>query len=97
MPFADPEQKREYARKWYARPENRQRVIENVAKRKHSLYAGTCNNCGGPTVGSSKKDIPEWCGKPECRSAQRKAMDPAVFTNKKEKSDGGNDDAGGRT
>lgn len=95
MPFADPDRKREYAREWYARPGNRERTIEKVAKRKHTLYAGVCRNCGGPTVGSSKNNIPEWCGKPECRSAQRKAMDPALFTKEKEKSDGGNTDQAG--
>lgn len=74
MPFADPEQKRAYAREWYARPENRHRVIAAVAKRKHTAYAGVCRNCGGPTVGTSKRDIPEWCSKTECKSAQRKLI-----------------------
>ena len=94
MPFADPERKREYAREWYSRPGNRERTIAKVANRKHTLYAGVCKNCGGPTVGSSRNDIPEWCGKPECRSAHRLALhqDPGLIKKpkaKKEKNDGG--------
>lgn len=73
MPFADADEKRAYMREWYARSENRKRVIANVAKRKRTTYAGTCRNCGGPTVGQSLNDRPEWCGKPACRSAQRRA------------------------
>lgn len=72
MPIKDPDRRRQYYREWYAKPENRQRTIDAVAQRKRTSYAGVCRNCGGPTVGSSKNKIPEWCGKPGCRSAQRK-------------------------
>ena len=70
MPFKDYERKLAYQREWYAR--NRRRVIAAVAQRRRTAYAGVCRNCGGPTVGSSKNSIPEWCGKPACASAQRK-------------------------
>lgn len=69
MPFSDPEQKLAYQREWYAK--NRQKVIGWVAKRKRTDYAGICENCGGPTVGSSKGKAPSFCGKPECARAQR--------------------------
>lgn len=72
MPRKDRESYRAYMREWYARPENRQRVIAKVAARKHNQYAGVCKNCGGPTVGISKGQAPEWCSKPECLSLQRK-------------------------
>lgn len=72
MPHKDPEKRRAYMREWYARPENRKRVIAKVAARKHTDYAGTCVNCGGPTVGESKQRIPDYCSKPACASAQRK-------------------------
>lgn len=70
MPFKDREVKLAYQRKWYA--EHRERVIAKVNERKRTVYAGTCKNCGGPTIGNSKNDRPEFCGKPECRSAQRR-------------------------
>ena len=69
MPRKDREAQNAYQRAWYAA--HRERVIAKVAARKHTLYAGVCRNCGGPTVGSSKNDIPEWCSKPQCASAQR--------------------------
>lgn len=69
MPYKDREKRLAYQRKWYA--EHRERVIAKVTARKHTAYAGVCRNCGGPTVGSSKNDIPEWCAKPQCASAQR--------------------------
>jgi len=59
-------------REWYAREENRKRVIAKNAARKHNEYAGVCVNCGGPTVGRSKDDAPSYCAKPECASAQRR-------------------------
>lgn len=71
MPLKDPEKRRAYMREWYARPENRQRTIAKVMRRKRTAYSGVCLNCGGPTVGQSPKNIPEWCGKPACRRAQR--------------------------
>jgi hypothetical protein len=71
MPFKDREARREYQRQWYTR--HREQVIADVAKRKHTLYAGICRNCGGPTVGNSKNHIPEWCAKRECARAQRVA------------------------
>lgn len=71
MPYRDPEQRRAYARDWYAA--HRERVIAAVAHRKRTLYAGVCRVCGGPTVGSSKNKIPVYCKKPGCASTQRKA------------------------
>ena len=85
MPRKNPEEKLAYAREWYARPENRKRVIAAVMKRKRTTYAGVCRNCGGPTVGQSKNNIPEWCGKPECRSAQRKQVQEPGPQKEKEK------------
>lgn len=72
MPRKDLEERRAYMREWYARPENRPRVIAKVAARKRDQYAGVCRNCGGPTVGSSLNDIPEFCSKTECKSVQRR-------------------------
>lgn len=69
MPYKDREKQLAYQRAWYAK--NREKVIASVAARKHSLYAGVCLNCGGPTVGSSKNDVPVFCGKPGCASVQR--------------------------
>lgn len=77
MPFSNPDDKNRAAREWYAR--NRALVIARVAHRKRTMYAGECVNCGGPTVGQSPKEIPEFCGKPACRSAQRKGK-PIVQT-----------------
>lgn len=71
MPYRDLEERRAYARTWYA--SHRERVIAQVALRKRTLYAGVCKVCGGPTVGSSKNKIPVYCKKPACASAQRKA------------------------
>lgn len=68
MPYKDPEQRREAGRRWYAA--HREQVIAEVAERKRRLYSGVCKNCGGPTLGGTKQRIPEWCGKPECRSMQ---------------------------
>ena len=70
MPYKDREKRLAYQRAWYAR--NRSKVIAKITHRRQTMYAGKCINCGGPTVGQSKNDRPEWCGKPECRSAQRK-------------------------
>lgn len=67
MPYKDDEARRASNRRSYAR--NREKVIAKVAKRKRTDYAGTCQVCGGPTVGQSKNDIPTLCGKPECRSS----------------------------
>jgi hypothetical protein len=68
MPYKHYEDKLAAQRRWYAA--HREQVIASVAARKRSLYAGTCRSCGGPTVGNSKLQVPEWCGKPECRRAQ---------------------------
>jgi hypothetical protein len=73
MPFKDREQKLAYQRQWYAA--HREQVIEAVTHRRRTDYAGVCRNCGGPTVGQSKNNRPEWCGKPACASAQRKVAD----------------------
>jgi hypothetical protein len=70
MPLKNRDAYRAYMREWYARPENRRRVIAKVAARKKRDYTGTCKNCGGPTFGTCKADIPEYCSKPECRSVQ---------------------------
>lgn len=72
MPRKDKDARLAYQREWYAREENRKRTIAAVAKRKWTAYAGTCKNCGGPTIGQSKGQAAEFCGKPECKSAQRK-------------------------
>lgn len=69
MPFKDPDEKRAYQRRWYAT--HSERVIASVTKRKHTLYAGVCVNCGGPTVGQSKNDRPDYCAKPLCARIQR--------------------------
>jgi hypothetical protein len=68
MPYRNKEDKLAAQRRWYAA--NREKVIAKVAERKRTLYAGVCRNCGGPTMGSTKNNIPEWCGKPQCRSMQ---------------------------
>lgn len=73
MPYKDYDEKLAAQRRWYAIPENRERTIAKVAERKRKAYGGICKNCGGPTTGESKNHIREWCGKPECRSAQMKA------------------------
>ena len=70
MPYKNREDKLRYQREWYAR--HRERVIAKVAERKHTTYAGVCRNCGGPTVGQSPNDRPEYCSKPECASVQRR-------------------------
>lgn len=70
MPLKDKDAKRAYMRHWYTL--NREKVIARVAERKRSAYAGVCLNCGGPTVGQSKNDRPEYCGKPACASVQRR-------------------------
>lgn len=72
MPTKDPEKRREQARRWYAA--HREQVIAEVAERKRRLYSGVCRNCGGPTVGATKKKIPEWCNKPECASMHRRVL-----------------------
>lgn len=72
MPIKDRTKKLKYQRDWYAR--HRHRVVADVARRKHTAYAGVCQNCGGPTVGESKGKAPVWCAKPACASAQRKAQ-----------------------
>ena len=70
MPYKDYQAKLASQRRHYA--SHREQVIANVARRKRTAYAGVCLNCGGPTMGSSKNDIPEWCAKPDCARAQRK-------------------------
>jgi hypothetical protein len=67
MPFRDPEKRNAYMRKWYA--EHREQVIGRIAERKHTIYAGTCAHCGGPTVGQSKQNAPRYCRKSDCRRA----------------------------
>jgi len=69
MPYKSIEDRRAASRRHYW--SHREEVIAKVAARKHSDYAGVCRNCGGPTVGVSKNDIPEWCAKPQCKSMQR--------------------------
>jgi len=71
MPHKNLEEKRAYARAWYAA--HRDRVM--AAHRKYRLEhcVGTCVNCGGPTYGDRPKRVPSFCAKPECASAQRKA------------------------
>src|SRR5262245_56807852 len=66
MPRKDREKRLAYQREWYARPENRQRTIQKVKERKHTMYAGVCVNCGDPTVGNSKGTASDYCSKPEC-------------------------------
>lgn len=71
-PFKDKDAKLAYQREWYAA--HRQRVIAKVRRRKWERYGGVCVNCGRPTWGQTKNvPPPEYCGKPECRSAQAKA------------------------
>jgi hypothetical protein len=69
MPRKDKEARLAYQRAWYAK--HREQVIAEVAERKRRLYSGVCRNCGGPTVGMTKKNIPEWCAKPACAAEQR--------------------------
>lgn len=74
MPFKDPEAKKAYRRAWYARPENRDRIVEKVHNRKRTNYGGVCVNCGARTVGNSKAQPGSaWCAKPECASKARQA------------------------
>jgi len=70
MPFRDYERKLAYQRQWYAA--HRTETIAKIKHRQRTEYAGVCRNCGGPTVGQSKHDRPEWCAKPACASAQRR-------------------------
>ena len=72
MPRKDYQAKLAYQREWYAR--NSKRVIAKVSERKKNVYGGTCRNCGGPTIGQSKGQAAEYCGKPECKSAQRRRV-----------------------
>jgi hypothetical protein len=74
MPLKDREARLAYQRAWYAA--HADRVKKKVSDRKHALYSGVCRNCGGPTVGNSKNDIPEWCSKPACASLQRALLPP---------------------
>ena len=67
MPRKDPVERLAYQRQWYAA--NSARVIAKVAKRKRTLYAGICKNCGGPTTGQSKNKASRYCAKPECKRA----------------------------
>jgi len=69
MPRKNREERLAYQRAWYAA--HAERVKASVAHRKRTLYAGTCRNCGGPTVGNTKGKAPEWCAKPACARAQR--------------------------
>jgi hypothetical protein len=71
VPFKNKDDKLAYQRKWYAA--HRQRVIKKVHDRKWGLYGGTCKNCGAPTMGESKGKTSEYCGKPDCKSAQHRA------------------------
>lgn len=73
MPFKDREAQLAYQRAWYRRPENRQRVIDKVDRRKRVDYGGVCVNCGEKTIGHNKnRPGSAWCGKPACASASRK-------------------------
>lgn len=74
MPYKDKAKKLASQRKHYRN--HRKQVIEAVAYRKHTMYAGECRNCGGPTVGQTKQHRPEWCSKTECRKAMWKAKTP---------------------
>jgi len=71
MPRKDRERRLAYQREWYA--VHHEQVIAKVAHRKRTLYGGVCCNCGGPTMGDTKGKTHQWCGKPECASAQRRA------------------------
>lgn len=73
MPYKDKEKKLACQRRHYRN--HREEVIAKVAHRKHTDYAGVCVNCGGPTVGNSKNDVPRFCAKPACASAQRRKPD----------------------
>lgn len=68
MPYKNYQKALAAQRRWYAA--NNEKVIASVKARKHTLYAGVCRNCGGPTSGGTKKKIPEFCAKPECHAAQ---------------------------
>ena len=66
MPLKDREAYRAYMKAWYHRPENQQRTVAKVAKRKKEEYFGLCVNCGAKTAGQSKaKPGAAWCAK--CR------------------------------
>lgn len=71
MPFVDYETKLAYQRRWYAA--HRERVIEKVRRRRRKNYVGVCRNCGKKTYGDRPKKIPEYCARPGCASAQRRA------------------------
>lgn len=77
MPYKDPAvrkaRQKTYSRNHYER--NRKQIIAATSERKHGQYAGVCVNCGGPTVGNSKNDVPRFCSKPGCASVQRKPTD----------------------
>lgn len=63
MPYIDHQDRLAYQRDYYRR--NREKVIAKVAERKHTIYAGTCMYCGGPTTGQSKGKAAKWCN--NCR------------------------------
>jgi predicted GIY-YIG superfamily endonuclease len=64
VPRKDKAERLKYQREWYAR--NSALTIAKVARRKHTLYAGICQNCGDPTVGQSKGKAPRYCHKVAC-------------------------------
>lgn len=83
MPNKDPEAHKAYQRQWRAEhPDlvratrrrhyeaNREAVKADAAKLRRETYGGICENCGGPTVGRSKSEIPRFCSKSECISAR---------------------------
>ena len=71
LPYKDLEKAREAGRRHYQR--HREEEIARIAEMKRTKYAGTCVNCGGPTLGpNGPGSAPDYCGKPECRSEQRK-------------------------
>lgn len=74
MPLKDREARLAYQREWYSRPGNRELTIKKVGDYKKRALRGVCKNCGGPTQGMSYATIPEWCGKPECKSAHYRTM-----------------------
>lgn len=71
MPFKDKEAQLAYQRKWYAAHSDRTK--KKVRDRKWNVYGGVCRNCGAKTMGETKGEGAEYCGKPECKSAQHKA------------------------
>lgn len=71
VPHKDRDKQLAYQREWYKK--NAQRVKAKVMRRRRTEYAGKCRVCGDPTVGLSKNSVPEYCGKPACKSAQHKA------------------------